>query len=52
MSDRVSIKIVNDVPRSGESTGFTKGSELLVHSTTAAALVLIGAAVQLPKPAV
>jgi hypothetical protein len=46
--DRVSIKIVNGVALDGESAGFTPGSELLVDSTTAAALVLVGVAVPLP----
>jgi hypothetical protein len=46
--DRMSIKIVNDVPGLGEATGIRKGSALLVPSTTAAALVLVGVAVPIP----
>jgi hypothetical protein len=47
-SDQVSIKIVNDIPAASESTALEKGSELVVDSTTATALVLSGTAIQLP----
>jgi hypothetical protein len=43
----VRVKIVNDVPAAGDTPEFTRGSELLVPSTTAAALILSGVAVQL-----
>jgi hypothetical protein len=46
--DQVSIRLLNDVWPGGESVGFERGSELLVHTTTATALVLSGAAIQLP----
>jgi hypothetical protein len=46
-SDRVNIKMVNDVPVIGASLILEKDSELLVDSTTATALVLCGAAIQL-----
>jgi hypothetical protein len=46
-SDQVNIKMVNDVPAIGASLTLEKGSELLVDSTTATALVLCGAAIQL-----
>jgi hypothetical protein len=45
--DRVSIRLIDDLRPSGGTTSFKKGSELLVHTTTAAALVLSGAAIQL-----
>ena len=44
----MSIRLINDVRPVGSSAGFKRGSELLVHATTAAALVLSGAAIQLP----
>ena len=47
--ERVSIKLIDDLPHVSGFTDFKRGSELLVHSTTAAALVLSGAAVQLPQ---
>jgi hypothetical protein len=46
--DQVSIMLINDIRPIGESVGYKRGSELLVHTTTAAALVLSGAAIQLP----
>jgi hypothetical protein len=46
--DRVSIKLIDDLRHVGGFTNLKRGSELLVHSTTAAAQVLSGAAVQLP----
>ena len=45
---QVSIKIVDDIPATGHTAAISKGSELVVDSTTAAALVLSGAAIQLP----
>jgi hypothetical protein len=48
-SDRVSIKIVDDLPGTGEFSALEKGAELLVDSPTATALVLIGTAIQLPS---
>jgi len=47
-SDRVSIRLINDVRPVGGSSSFERGSELLVHTTTAVALVLSGTAIQLP----
>jgi hypothetical protein len=49
-SGRVSIRPINDVRPIGGFTNFERGSELLVHATTAAALVLSGTAIQLPLP--
>jgi hypothetical protein len=46
--DQVSIRLIDDIRPVGKSVSFRRGSELLVHSTTAAALVLSGAAIQLP----
>ena len=47
-SERVSVKLIDDLPKSAGSDDLKRGSVLLVHSNTAAALVLSGAAVQLP----
>ena len=47
-SDRVSIKIVNDIPAADPTATPPRGSELVVDSTTAMALVFSGAAIQLP----
>jgi hypothetical protein len=47
-SGQVSIRLINDVRPVGGAAAFERGSELLVHATTAAALVLSGAAIQLP----
>ncbi len=46
-SDRVNIKMVNDVAAIGVSLTLEKGSELLADGTTATALVLCGVAIQL-----
>lgn len=46
--DRVRIKLVTDVPRSGEPVTYTKDSEWFVDAATAAALLLAGAAVKIP----
>jgi hypothetical protein len=46
--DRVNIKMVSDVPATSASPALEKGSELVVDSTTATALVVSGAAIQLP----
>ena len=47
-SDQLSIKIVNDIPTADQTATLHKGSELMVDSTTAMALVFSGAAIQLP----
>jgi hypothetical protein len=47
-NDQVNIKIVDDIPATGETGVPKKGSELLVDSTTATALVFSGTAIQLP----
>ena len=46
-NDQVNIKMVSNVPATGASPAFEKGSELMVDSTTATALVVSGAAIQL-----
>ena len=46
----VSIRLLNDVRLDGESTSLARGTELRVSATTAAALVLSGAAIQVPPP--
>jgi hypothetical protein len=46
--ERVSIKLIDDLRHVSGSANLKRGSELLVHTTTAAALVLSGAAIQLP----
>jgi hypothetical protein len=45
-SGQVRVKFVRDVPAEDDSPGIAAGSELLVDSTTAAALVLSGVAVE------
>jgi hypothetical protein len=44
-SDRMNIKMVNDIPAVGASPAVEKGSELLVDFTTATALILSGVAI-------
>jgi hypothetical protein len=46
--EHVSIKLIDDLCHVTGTTTLKRGSELLVHTTTAAALVLSGAAIQLP----
>jgi hypothetical protein len=46
--ERVSVRLINDVRPIGGSTSFKQGSEWLVDAAAAAALVLSGAAIQLP----
>jgi hypothetical protein len=47
-NERVRVKIVSDLPADGDTPGLAAGTELVVDSTTAAALVLSGAAIELP----
>ncbi len=46
-ADQVNIKIVKDIPASGQTAALAKGSELLVDSITANILIISGAAIQL-----
>lgn len=48
-SERVRVKRIDDLRQSAGSDDLKRGTELLVHSTTAVALVLSGAAVRLPR---
>jgi hypothetical protein len=45
-SEQVRVRIVRDMPADGDSPALVAGSELLVDSTIAAALVLSGVAVE------